>query len=260
MSTVLTDRGAIHLGLDVHKNTISVGILEPDAEVPVVDKISSDEDSVRRLIGRFDQPSRLRACYEADPTGYQLARLLGSLHVRCEVIAPSLIPSAPGRSGSTGRRNRRSSRLIGPMTASSVRVCTMLVPAAQDKSQAGGSSARTSRVRPSARSRSAPATAPAAAPRGRPDPAARKRHRSLPPALPAVRSINGETSIQHVVPSDELRQQDPLPGHPKRQARPADAPGSERSASPCRPGARASYAPTAARRWIPERGARARHA
>jgi transposase len=112
MSSVLTDRGAIHLGLDVHKNTISVGILEPDAEVPVVDKISSSEDSVRRLIGQFDQPSRLRACYEAGPTGYQLGRLLGSLHVRCEVIAPSLIPTAPGDRVKTDKRDcRRLARL-----------------------------------------------------------------------------------------------------------------------------------------------------
>ena len=64
MSSVLRDRGAIHLGLDVHKNTISVGILEPEAEVPVVEKISSDRDSVRRLIGRFEEPRQLRACYE----------------------------------------------------------------------------------------------------------------------------------------------------------------------------------------------------
>jgi hypothetical protein len=44
MSSV-RDRGAIHLGLDVHKNTISVGVLEPDAELPIVEKISSDDDA-----------------------------------------------------------------------------------------------------------------------------------------------------------------------------------------------------------------------
>ena len=38
MSSV-RDRGAIHLGLDVHKNTISVGVHEPDAELPIVEKI-----------------------------------------------------------------------------------------------------------------------------------------------------------------------------------------------------------------------------
>ena len=84
------------LGLDVHKNTISAGILRPGEEVPDVEKISSDEESVRRLIARLGNPRRLRACYEAGPTGYELARLLASLGVACQVIAPKLIPTAPG--------------------------------------------------------------------------------------------------------------------------------------------------------------------
>ena len=86
----------IHLGLDVHKDTISVAILAPDRDGPAVDRISHDEPSVRRLVGRLGDPRWLQACYEAGPTGYDLARLLESLQVRCEVIAPSLIPKAPG--------------------------------------------------------------------------------------------------------------------------------------------------------------------
>lgn len=80
----------------MHKNTISVGVLEPDAETPRTDKISSDWDAVKHLLARFDDLSRLRACYEAGPTGYELARLLRRAGVACEVIAPSLIPTAPG--------------------------------------------------------------------------------------------------------------------------------------------------------------------
>jgi transposase len=86
---------ATFLGLDVHKNTISAGILRPGEEVPDVEEISSDEESVR-LIGRLGNPRRLRARYEAGPTGYELARLLGSLGVACQVIAPALVPTAPG--------------------------------------------------------------------------------------------------------------------------------------------------------------------
>ncbi len=88
--------GPTHLGLDVHKDTISVAILAPDHEGPVVDRIAHDEASIRRLVGRLGDPRWLRACYEAGPTGYDLARLLHSMHVRCQVIAPSLIPKAPG--------------------------------------------------------------------------------------------------------------------------------------------------------------------
>jgi hypothetical protein len=85
-----------HLGLDVHKDTISVAILAPDRDGPDVERITHDEASIRRLVGRFPEPRRLRACYEAGPTGYELVRLLATLHVRWEVIAPSLIPKAPG--------------------------------------------------------------------------------------------------------------------------------------------------------------------
>ena len=55
------------LGLDVHKNTISAGILRPGHDVADVEKISSDDDAVRRLIARLGSPRRLRACYEAGP-------------------------------------------------------------------------------------------------------------------------------------------------------------------------------------------------
>jgi hypothetical protein len=52
----------VFLGLNVHKNTISVGILRPGEEVPDVEKISADEEPVRRLLGRLGNPRRRRAC------------------------------------------------------------------------------------------------------------------------------------------------------------------------------------------------------
>jgi len=86
----------IHLGLDVHKDTISVGILPADQQIPDVERITHDEASIRRLVGRLGNPRMLRACYEAGPTGFELARLLHSMEISCQVIAPSLIPKAPG--------------------------------------------------------------------------------------------------------------------------------------------------------------------
>lgn len=103
--TSMRDRGVIHLGLDVHKNTTSVGILELGADSPLTDRISSDPDEVRHLIDRFEDPTRLRACSEAGPTGYELARKLRSMGVSCQVIAPSLIPTAPGDRVKTDKRD-----------------------------------------------------------------------------------------------------------------------------------------------------------
>jgi transposase len=78
--------------MDVHKDSISVGILAPEDDVPEVEKILHDEASIRRLVGRFGDPGSLVACYEAGPTGYELHRLLVGMGLRCEVVAPSLIP------------------------------------------------------------------------------------------------------------------------------------------------------------------------
>jgi hypothetical protein len=77
-----------------------------------VDRIANDEPSVRRLVGRLGVPRMLRACYEAGPTGFALARLLASMGVRCDVVAPSLIPKAPGDKVKTDKRDcRRQARL-----------------------------------------------------------------------------------------------------------------------------------------------------
>jgi Transposase len=52
-------------------------------------------------------PARLRACYEAGPSGYELARLLHAHGVACQVITPSLTPRAAGDKVKTDRRDTR---------------------------------------------------------------------------------------------------------------------------------------------------------
>ena len=70
----ISARGLTYLGLDVHRDTISVAVLGLGREeAPTVDRIANDEPSIRRLVARFADPRRLRACYEAGPTGYELA-------------------------------------------------------------------------------------------------------------------------------------------------------------------------------------------
>jgi transposase len=133
MTSVKQQRGLIYLGLDAHKDSISAGILRPGAEVPEVEKISSDEESVRRLIARFPQPKVLRVCYEAGPTGFELARLLESMGVSCQVIAPSLIPKAAGDRVKTDRRDaRRLARLYRAGELVAIRVPTATEEAVRD--------------------------------------------------------------------------------------------------------------------------------
>jgi len=59
--------------------------LDAGEEIPVVDRIFNDEQSLRRLIGRFPDRRLLRACYQAGPGGYDLYRLLASMGVACDV-------------------------------------------------------------------------------------------------------------------------------------------------------------------------------
>jgi transposase len=87
------------------KNTIVVGILMPGEEVPVVDRIWNEEGSVRRLVGRLGDPADLRCCYEAGPCGFELHRLLTSMGVVCDVVAPSLIPRRAGERVKTDKRD-----------------------------------------------------------------------------------------------------------------------------------------------------------
>ncbi len=109
--TSLAHRGFVHLGMDVFKGSISVAVLHPDRDLAVVDKISSDAGSVRRLVERVGRPAGLWACYEAGPTGYDLYRLLTKMGVRCDVVAPSLVPKGRGDRVKTDKRDAR--RLAG---------------------------------------------------------------------------------------------------------------------------------------------------
>jgi transposase len=124
---------AVFIGLDVHKDSISVGILNPGHDSPDVEKIFNDDESMRRLIGRFDDPSQLRVCYEAGPTGFDLARDLRRMGVSCEVIAPSMIPKAPGDKVKTDARDcRRLARLHRAGELVAVRVPAPIEEAVRD--------------------------------------------------------------------------------------------------------------------------------
>lgn len=133
MSVIHVPPEAIVLAMDVHKNTISTGVLEAGSTQVLVDKISTDDESIRRLITRFDDPGRVWACYEAGPTGYELARVLRAAGMCCEVIAPSLIPTRAGDRVKTDRRDaQRLATLFRGGQLTAVRVPTPAEEAVRD--------------------------------------------------------------------------------------------------------------------------------
>ena len=93
------------LGMDVHAETIAVAVAEPDGEVRSLGTIANRAESIRKLVRKLGSLDRLRACYEAGPTGYVLYWQLAELGVACEVIAPTLVPMKAGDRVKTDRRD-----------------------------------------------------------------------------------------------------------------------------------------------------------
>jgi transposase len=93
------------IGLDVHAETIAVAVAEPDGEVRSLGTIPNRSESVVRLMRKLGKPEQLRACYEAGPTGYVLYWQLTQLGMKCEVVAPTLIPVKAGDRVKTDRRD-----------------------------------------------------------------------------------------------------------------------------------------------------------
>jgi transposase len=96
-----------HIGLDVHKDTIAVAVLRSGATTCDERVIPNTPEAVRKLFARYPDRSVLRTCYEAGPTGHDTHRLISSLGIACDVIAPSLIPRRSGVRVKTDRSDAR---------------------------------------------------------------------------------------------------------------------------------------------------------
>ena len=93
--------------IDQHKLSLVVGVLPATGGAPEVTRLENTERAIRRLIDRLGGPGGLAVAYEAGPGGYELHRLLSSMGVACDVIAPSLIPVRAGDRVKTNRRDAK---------------------------------------------------------------------------------------------------------------------------------------------------------
>ena len=87
----------IYLGMDVHKDSITIAVLPQSAKTPTrLEKLANDLPKLKKWIERIARDGEIHACYEASGAGYVLHRALVEWGYACDVIAPSLIPKRSG--------------------------------------------------------------------------------------------------------------------------------------------------------------------
>jgi transposase len=95
--TVPAARSMIYLGMDVHKDSITIAVLPGSAKAPTrLEKLPNDLPKLQKWIARLARDGEIHACYEASGAGYVLHRALTAWGYACDVIAPSLIPKRSG--------------------------------------------------------------------------------------------------------------------------------------------------------------------
>lgn len=105
----MDNQSTVYIGLDVHKDSITVARVGAAVTDPVVDvgTIGTQQYAIDRLIGKLSGHGPLLLVYEAGPCGFWLQRYLSGKGQRCVVAAPSLIPRRPGDRIKTDRRDAR---------------------------------------------------------------------------------------------------------------------------------------------------------
>ena len=89
----------IHVGLDVHKDSITVAAAEAGrAAARVMGKLAHDVPKLVKLLDTLGPCASLHVVYEAGPTGFGLQRALRARGYGCDVIAPSQMPKRPAAS------------------------------------------------------------------------------------------------------------------------------------------------------------------
>jgi len=122
------------IGNDVHQETITLSMYVSDEQEPRIEKtIRNEKRAVEKFYKRITREYEVRACYEASGNGYVFYRWLKGMNIKCEVIAPSLIPK---KSGERIKTDRRDARKLGRYYRSG-ELTTIHVPSEKEESCRG---------------------------------------------------------------------------------------------------------------------------
>ena len=99
-------RIAVFVGLDVHKDSISIAVARLGREeARQLAKIPNDSVRLLKKLDRLGARESISCCYEAGPTGYGLHRYLEDAGIESMVVAPTLIPVKSGDRVKTDMRD-----------------------------------------------------------------------------------------------------------------------------------------------------------
>lgn len=102
------EKSITYVGLDVHKNSISVALADAgrNAEVRNYGIIGGGLDSLDRLIQKLIASGKKpHLVYEAGPCGYEIFRFVTAKGLDCAVCSPAHIPKSPADRIKTDRRD-----------------------------------------------------------------------------------------------------------------------------------------------------------
>jgi transposase len=127
------------VGLDVHKNTVAVGVADAGRDSPrFLGTLGSELGPLLKALRNLGKPETVHVSYEAGPCGYVLARQLRARGYVCDVIAPNKMPRSRGERIKTDRRDALTLARLG-RSGDLVRV---LVPDERDEAMRDLSRAR----------------------------------------------------------------------------------------------------------------------
>ena len=97
-----------YAGNDVHQETITVSVyVKNEAEPQIEKRFLNERKAVEKFYKQLSRNHEVKACYEASGNGYVFYRWLKEIGIKCEVIAPSLIPKKSGDRIKTDKRDAR---------------------------------------------------------------------------------------------------------------------------------------------------------
>jgi transposase len=94
------------IAFDQHAATTVAAVLLPGQRTAALHTLTSECSTILRFVQRLQREvGPVRCCYEAGPCGFELQRAMTAEEIRCEIIAPALIPRRVGDRIKTDRRD-----------------------------------------------------------------------------------------------------------------------------------------------------------